>query len=675
MRRRSNQDWIATGGRLALLLLLVGGPVWGAATRLAELEAALAQATAAERPALLVSLSAAVEPDDTARALEYAQQARKEALTPADEIRADTRIAALLRRRGSYPEAMKLAEGALVRAERLGDDILRGDAMLVIAHTHDSQANFPAALDLFRKLMLLAEARGDPTFLARVHGTMGITYADAEQLDRAKESYDTALAYARKTDDQRMVASLLNNLGNVAMETDNAPLAREYHEKALALRLSIGSDARGIADSNQNLAHVSMMENRPAEALPYLDRAIPVYVTLGLKRNLANAQLGYADALTMLRRFDEVPAHLDIARQLATELNSPTILVRVHRISSQFHEARGDLRAALDAERQLAIATDKAIGERSRLRLDALQARFDAERRQHEIDVLRRDQQLQQAELAAVRWQRYSLAVALVGVMALATAIISRQRLKRQTEARILAEARAGREAAEAANALKSRLLSMVSHDIRGPLGGMLHVFADMSEDHPAIAGDERFRIITKQARQVQHLAEDLLDSAALEAGQLKIEPAPADLAETVRSSLALLQPIAARKSQFLEIATPSGPCEVVCDARRISQVVANLVSNAIKFSPRKTPIRITLERQPGIIRLQVSDRGPGIPPEKLATLFVPFTRLTTKPTAGESSHGLGLSIAHDLVRLHQGRISVESKPGQGATFTVELPA
>jgi signal transduction histidine kinase len=108
-------------------------------------------------------------------------------------------------------------------------------------------------------------------------------------------------------------------------------------------------------------------------------------------------------------------------------------------------------------------------------------------------------------------------------------------------------------------------------------------------------------------------------------------------------------------------------------DASRLYQVVANLVSNAIKFTPPGKAIAVTVSREGPRVVLRVRDEGPGMSTEVQARLFTPFAQGAARPTGGESSHGLGLSIAHEIVRLHGGSLRVESKPGAGATFIVEL--
>ncbi len=645
------------------------------ANRLAALEEQLRSAAPAERTAVLVQLSSEIEGDDMQRAWDYAQQARQAALAPSDQIRADIRIAALERRRGHYAAALALANSAVQRARTLGDDALRADALLVVGWTQGSLANFPAALDTYRELTPLAEARGDRIFLARVYSAMGIAYSDGGDAVRARAAYETARQHAERADDQRVLASVLNNLGVLAVNAKDFPAAHRYHEQALALRLASGADTRGIADSHQNLAELAVVEGRPADAIIEIEQAIAGHAKLNLKRNLANARLTYATALLQLKRPQEALAQIESARQLAESLASATMRERAARAYATFHEAQGDFRAALEWERKAAAAHSDAVGERSRQRLDTLQAQFDAERRQHEIETLQREKAERAAALSSVRWQRATLLAILGLSIVLAFSVASRVRTQRRAEQRILAETRAAKEAAEQADALKSRLVNMVSHDIRGPLHNVLHFVEESRHERDPRTIAAHLDVIASETQRVSSLAQDLLDAAALEVGRLELHRAPVDLAEIVRATLGQLESAARAKAQTLDFA--SGPRDAGVlegDASRLAQVVTNLVSNAIKYSPRGAPIAVALERAATAVRLTVRDRGPGITPAELPHLFKPFSRLSARPTDGESTVGLGLSLAHDLVRLHGGTISVACPAESGSVFTVELP-
>jgi len=644
--------------------------------RVTELEQQLRSATEAERSPLLVQLSAEVEADDMQLAWDYAQQARQAARGRTDEVRADIRLAFLERRRGHYKEALALATGALARARALGDDTLRADALLATGWTQSSLANFPAALETYRELVPLAELRGDPAFLARTHVALGIAYADSGQPALARQAYETARGYAERSSDRRLLASVLNNLGNIAMDTRDYAAARRYHEQALALRLASANDQRGLADSHQNLAEVAVAEGRPAEAVAHVEQAIATHAKLNLKRNLANARLTYAAALLQLRRPQDALMQLQSAQQLADGLDSATMRERVARAFAAFHEQQADYRAALDWERKAAAAHSAAVGERSRQRLDSLQAQFDAERRQHQIDTLKRDQAEKAAALAAVRWQRATL-LALLGLGGvLAFAFTSRIRTQHRIAQRVLAETRAAKEAAEQADALKSRLVGMVSHDIRGPLHNVLHFVEEARQERTPAALAATLDLVASETQRVAALAQDLLDAAALEVGRLELHRTPVDLAEIVRATLGQLELAARAKDQTLVFDAGRRDDGVLeGDAARLAQIVTNLVSNAVKYSPRGAPIRLALERTAQAVRLHVRDRGPGIPAAELPRLFQPFSRLSVQPTAGESTVGLGLSLAHDLVRLHGGTLTVSCPPDGGSVFTVELPA
>jgi signal transduction histidine kinase len=665
------------GVTLTLALALFAATLAAAANanRVAALEQQLRDASPAERTTLLVQLSTEIEGDDMQRSWDYAQEARQAALAPSDQLRADIRIAALERRRGNYSTALGLAHDAARRARALRDDSLRGDALLVVGWTQSSLANFPGALETYRELTPLAEARGDPLFLARLHTAIGIAYAGADDPARARAAYETARQHAERANDQRALSSVLNNLGVLAVNAKDFTAAHRYHEQALALRIANGSDTRGIADSHQNLAELAVAEGRPHDAIVQIEQAIAGHAKLNLKRNLANARLTYASALLQLNRVPEALAQLESARQLADSLASPTMRERAARAYTAFYEAQGDYRAALDWARQAAAAHDEAVGERSRQRLDTLQAQFDAERRQREIATLQRDQTEKAAALATARWQRITL-LAILGLGGvLAFAVANRIRTQRRAEQRILAETRAAKEAAEQAGALKSRLVNMVSHDIRGPLHNVLHFAEEARQEHDLTAIAANLELIAAETRRVSSLAQDLLDAAALEVGRLELHRAPVDLGEIVRATLGQLESSARAKAQTLNFAAGQRDDGVLDgDGPRLAQVVTNLVSNAIKYSPRGAPITLALERSAATVRLTVRDRGPGLPPADLPKLFQPFSRLSTQPTDGESTVGLGLSLAHDLVRLHGGTISVACPREGGSVFTVELP-
>jgi signal transduction histidine kinase len=163
------------------------------------------------------------------------------------------------------------------------------------------------------------------------------------------------------------------------------------------------------------------------------------------------------------------------------------------------------------------------------------------------------------------------------------------------------------------------------------------------------------------------------LDVAAIESGNLKLDLQPVDFAKLVQTNLNRNRLIAAHKNITLELEAESVPMALF-DPAKMEQVVDNLITNAIKYSPPGSCARIRLQLVGDEILLSVQDEGPGIPPAEMDKLFKPFQRTSVKSTGGEKSTGLGLAIVKRIVTGHGGRIWVESQTGLGSVFYVAVP-
>ncbi len=169
-------------------------------------------------------------------------------------------------------------------------------------------------------------------------------------------------------------------------------------------------------------------------------------------------------------------------------------------------------------------------------------------------------------------------------------------------------------------------------------------------------------------------LVDDLLLMAALDAGRLDLALRTVDLSALAAAVAADQAVAAARKGQEVTVEGADG-VHVPADEARLRQVIENLMGNALKFSPPGGTVQVAVRAANGRARLEIRDQGPGLTAEDRARLFRAFTRLSARPTAGESSTGLGLSIVKELVELHGGQVSAESDgPETGTTFVVDLP-
>jgi signal transduction histidine kinase/ligand-binding sensor domain-containing protein len=238
------------------------------------------------------------------------------------------------------------------------------------------------------------------------------------------------------------------------------------------------------------------------------------------------------------------------------------------------------------------------------------------------------------------------------------------------------AEAERLRETAEHADHVKTEVLAIAAHDLKTPLQSILGfselVSGECAPGSPA-AGYTSF--ISSGAGRMLQIVESLLDMTALDEGRLVPSWAPVDMGLVAAKVVESIRSSAERKQQRLTLrAEPS--LLVDGDEDRLAQVVDNLVSNAVKYSPPGSSIEVEVSRSAEGVCLSVRDDGPGLGESDLARVFGRFQRLSARPTGDESSTGLGLYIVKRLVELHRGRVRAESEgPGRGARFVVVLPA
>jgi two-component system, LuxR family, sensor kinase FixL len=227
----------------------------------------------------------------------------------------------------------------------------------------------------------------------------------------------------------------------------------------------------------------------------------------------------------------------------------------------------------------------------------------------------------------------------------------------------------------------RDEFLSIASHELRTPVTALqlqlqlLHRLASRAkltsrakEDVPRLL-EPRVEALERQTRRIALLVNEILDVSRMRLGRLELRYEPLDLAEIVRAAAAQARPELARSGSALRL--DLAPASGRWDRMRLEQVFTNLLLNASKFGQGK-PIAVRVESDGACARVRVSDQGMGIPPEHQARVFERFERAA--PVANFGGLGLGLYVARQVVEAHGGEIHVESVPGSGATFTVELP-
>lgn len=537
---------------------------------------------------------------------------------------------------------------------------------------------FPKAVEMCERLMKIADNLDDDRYRSTASRILGSVYYGLRDIERSRHYNELALEYATKAGDERLRNSALNNLGNLLADSGDYATAKRYQEEVLAYRTSV-NDLWNASGSITNLADIAFKQGDFKEALRLQEEALAMRIKSDDHRGEVRSLRQVAEAQMKLGRYDEALDHLVEARRKGEAIGGHQLLADVYADLAQAYEHQGDLRHALDLQRLADTERDALAGERTRLRVADLDAEFDLTQKEHTIELLARERLLndaqlrvQTAELKASNAQRYALGACVILAVLAVLALIAKLRAETQATR----QAKEAQEAAEATALLKSRIIGIVSHDVRSPLRTISHLADELKDElkNQGVAA-EPCDWISVEADRVAGFLDDLLSSEMLDSGKFELRKAEIDFTRIAKEVVARQKWNADAKQQSLYLREAATPLpKILGDYARLYQVVVNLVSNAIKYTPARKAITVALESSEKAVTLRVSDEGPGIAPEDIPRLFNAYARLANSPTGGESSHGLGLSIAREIVELHGGTIAVERAETGGSTFVVALP-
>jgi signal transduction histidine kinase len=339
---------------------------------------------------------------------------------------------------------------------------------------------------------------------------------------------------------------------------------------------------------------------------------------------------------------------------------SPTVVAQFAKLQPIFEEM-------VAAAEQLLAATESQGQQQQLNRLLAREPQFLASM-DAVVFQLDHEARTRVARLQQIEWLLLTLTLLVLvceGILVFRPAV---QRIRQAAQ-----ELQVAKEAAESANEQKTRFLATLSHELRNPLHAILGNAQLALES--SLAPEQRNYVTTidQSAQALLQLVNDLLDLACIQAGKLRVQLTAIDLRNVAQRCAAMIQPLAHRKGLRFTTDLPPGELVVHGDALRVQQVLLNLLGNAVKFTDQGH-IRLHAIKQEKVLRIEVSDTGPGIPLEMQQSIFAAFTQVDGSTRREFSGVGLGLAISAGLVELMNGKIGVESEPGHGSRFWFELP-
>jgi signal transduction histidine kinase/ActR/RegA family two-component response regulator len=266
--------------------------------------------------------------------------------------------------------------------------------------------------------------------------------------------------------------------------------------------------------------------------------------------------------------------------------------------------------------------------------------------------------------------------VHLINILTRTAATVIERKLEEEEHEQLLIREQEARESAERASHIKDEFLATISHELRTPLTSMLgwvRLLRTGKLDKESTAG--AIETIERNVKSQAQLIEDLLDISRITSGKLRLDIHPVDLSSVINSAVSVLTPAADAKGIRIQTILDSSVGSILGDFERLQQVVWNLLSNSIKFTPKNGTVQVQLERINSQAEITVTDTGQGIRTEFLPHVFERFTQEDSSISRIHGGIGMGLAIVKSLVELHGGTVKAESTgEGRGATFIIKLP-
>lgn len=601
--------------------------------------------------------------------------------TPDQHVRALLQLSNLRYLDNRDDEGGELLEQAMAMESRVTDARILGAlyASRARAFTNKDPGE---SLSLYFDAIEKFEETGDHTNMAVAYNNIGLLYHNKGDYTDALEQYERALALNREVGNQLQVAANYNNIANSLSSLERKEAAADSLMKAILINQKMGISP-SLIQNYYNLAQIYLEDGELDAAYSFFTQAYEESRSIDFRPGVMYHAAGLAHTLYEMERYDEVDPYLDEARRLAEQMNNLDVLARTWNIESMQSEDLGRYQQAITALRQEKKYSDRLDSIRRNREFEEIRSGLELELKTAENELLR--QQLTYRERFS-RNQQLILVLMVIGVLVIATLlfVLIRNKRKQENVNRSLKQKNSvitgkNRQLRHLNSELKylndekTRLVGMIIHDLRNPLFAVIGFLELIDESLSEESEKEHLQMAMKSAGRLNQLINSLLEVHSLEKETRKMELTNIQVQELVLNAVTNFQEMARKKD--INLNHECDALEADTDPDYLNRIVDNLVSNAIKYSPRHSKVKVEVNRKDNNRwLLAVDDEGPGISQEDQANLYQMFGRLSAKPTGGEESTGLGLYTVKMLVGRLKGNIRLESELGKGSRFICEFP-
>ncbi|MCF8219270.1 MAG: tetratricopeptide repeat-containing sensor histidine kinase [Bacteroidales bacterium] len=581
------------------------------------------------------------------------------------------------RKQNKISQAIKYQDSALKQFEEIGDSAEIIGNLHNKAVTYELANDYLSAFELYKKVLDYEQRKDNASGICRTAVQLGVIANKNGDLYNAKRYHKMALNNARKINNKRWEAAVLNDLGGVYMDSDSDFVAVDYFNKALKINTKHNfKDYLAINLSNLGKVY---MEINLAKAQEYYTKAVDIQKELNLTEGYILDVVNLAEVNRKLGKFKKAKELAEKALAKAESIDFAKGLRSAYFEMSQLSEKAGEYEEALDYYKNYTFWKDSLKAFEQKKYLSDLQAKYDFQKMQKENEKLQMKNQLQEVE----NWQQKIslLVVIIISVFVFIIAIIlffSRKKMMRLN--RLLdqqqKEIHTQKKELEESLATKDKFFSIIAHDLKNPFMGIMG-FADLLKEKTQNINDNELKnyasYIYSSSRDLFELLENLLKWSKAQRNDFKVTIVdPINLRKETQKAIDQIGWPAKEKNIQIVNEIPD-EVFVQSDKNILNTLLRNLVNNAVKYSYKNSSIVIGEHESNDQITVFVKDSGTGISEDMQKDLFEVGEKRTMPGTNHESGTGLGLVLCKELIEKQNGSIWFESIAGKGSTFYFSL--
>lgn len=599
---------------------------------------------------------------------------------------------------GNYPLSLEYYQKSLKINEEINDKQEASTCLLSIGLIYATQGNYPLSLEYIQKSLKINEETSDKQQTANCLNCIGIIYDEQANYPLALTYYQKSLKITEETGFKQGEAYCLNNIGEIYKKQKNYTSALTYYLQSLKICEEIG-DIRGTAVAMNNIGTIYYHQVNFNHALDYYQKALKISEEINdiliISDSYTNLGSLYLAKFNFKKALNYTQKSLVIAREYELINEQKRIYLQL----SEIYTATKNYKNALENYILYKEFNDSMFNEKNIKKITGLEYQYKFEKEKQVIEL---EQQKKDAITAEKSKRQKILSIASIlgfilvtslGLVVLrnfiqkrkANHILEKQKLQiEETNEELIAQKEEIQNFAfelEIANKTKDKFFSIIAHDLKSPISALMNFSNLLLKKHKTYDIEKRetfIKIINDSSIKTLKLLDNLLAWAQSQTGVISFTPEIINISELISEIISLFEEAAENKEIKL-ILNAEKDLSVDADKNMIETVLRNLISNAIKFTPKKGEITVTSqtirdEKNQKFTEISVKDSGVGIPHEIQSKLFNITENYTTKGTELETGTGLGLILCKEFIEKHSGKIWLESEVEKGSKFIFRIP-